>query len=86
MATDMQMDERIVDYLVLGPNTQDRKVLAKSVAMRATAVCKYLSGNREVLLKFWYTRTAEMEIDKKTRDILIHITLQEFMFVRNVYD
>ena len=26
MATAMQMDERIVDYLVLGPNSQDRKV------------------------------------------------------------
>ena len=36
----MQMDERIVDYLVLGPNTQDRKVSAKSVTMRAAALCK----------------------------------------------
>ena len=33
MATAMQMDEWIVDYLVLGPNNQDRKVPAKSVAM-----------------------------------------------------
>ena len=50
MATTMQMDERIVDYLVLGPNTQDRKVSAKSVTMRATALCKNLSGYRELLL------------------------------------
>ena len=52
MATAMQMDERIVDYLVLGPNTQDRKVSAKSVTMRATALCKNLSGYRELLLIF----------------------------------
>ena len=39
MATAMQMDERIVDYLVLGPNTQDRKVSRKSVNMRATENC-----------------------------------------------
>ena len=50
MATAMQMDERIIDYLVLGPNTQDRKVSAKSVTMRATALCKNLSGYRELLL------------------------------------
>ena len=36
MATAMQMDERIVDYLVLGPNNQDRKVSAKSMTMRGT--------------------------------------------------
>ena len=36
MATAMQMDERIVDYLVLGPNSQDRKVSAKSMTMRGT--------------------------------------------------
>ena len=36
MATAMQMDERIVDDLVLGPYTQDRKVSAKSMTMRGT--------------------------------------------------
>ena len=36
MATVMQMDERIVDYLVLDPNNQDRKVSAKSMTMRGT--------------------------------------------------
>ena len=36
MATAMQMDERITDYLVLGPNNQDRKVSAKSMTMRGT--------------------------------------------------
>ena len=36
MATAMQMDERIVDYLVLGPNSQDSKVSAKSMTMRGT--------------------------------------------------
>ena len=51
MVTAMQMDERSVDYLVLGPNNQDRKVSAKSVNMCATAQCKNLSGNRELLLK-----------------------------------
>ena len=54
MATAMQMDERIVDYLVLGPNTQDRKVSAKSVTMRATALCKNLSGYRELLLMSYH--------------------------------
>ena len=49
MATGMQIDERNVDYLVLGPNTQDRKVSAKSMTMRATALCKNLSGYRELL-------------------------------------
>ena len=51
MATAMQMDERSVDYLVLGPNNQDKKVSVKSVTMRATALCKNLSGYREWLLK-----------------------------------
>ena len=46
----MQMDESNIDYLVLGPNNQDRKVSAKSVTMRATALCKNLSGYRESLL------------------------------------
>ena len=36
MATAMQMDESIADYLVLGPNNQDRKVSAKSMTMRGT--------------------------------------------------
>ena len=50
MATAMQMDERSVAYLVLGPNNQDRKVSAKSVTMPATALCKTLNGYRELLL------------------------------------
>ena len=36
MATAMQMDDRIVDYLVLVPNNLDRKVSAKSMTMRGT--------------------------------------------------
>ena len=36
MATAMQMDERIVYYLVLGPNNKDRKVSAKSMTKRGT--------------------------------------------------
>ena len=36
MATAMQMDERIADYLVLGPNNQDRKVSAKLMTKRGT--------------------------------------------------
>ena len=36
MATAMQMDERNVDNLVLGPNSQDRRVSAKSMTMRGT--------------------------------------------------
>ena len=48
MATAMQMDERIADYLVLGPNIQDRKVSAKSMTMRGTTFFK--SAYRELLL------------------------------------
>ena len=51
MATGMHMDERSVDCLVLGHHDQDRKVLAKSVTMRAMTLCKNLSGYRELLLK-----------------------------------
>ena len=36
MATAMEMDERIVDCLVLGPNCQERKVSAKSMTVRGT--------------------------------------------------
>ena len=50
MATGMHMDERSVDCLVLGHHDQDRKVSAKSVAMRAMTLCKDLSGYRELLL------------------------------------
>ena len=50
MATGMHMDERGVDCLVLGHHDQDRKVSAKSVTMRAMALCKNLSGYRELLL------------------------------------
>ena len=50
MATGMCRDERSVDCLVLCHNKQNRKVSAKSVTMRATALCKDLSGYRELLL------------------------------------
>ena len=50
MATGMHMDERSIDCLVLGHHDQDRKVPAKSVTMRATPLCKNLSGYRELLL------------------------------------
>ena len=50
MATGMQMDERSIDYLVLGHHDQDRKVSAKSVTMRAMTLCKNLIGYRELLL------------------------------------
>ena len=36
MATGMHIDERSVDYLVLGHHNQDRKVSAKSMTMRGT--------------------------------------------------
>ena len=36
MATAMEMDEMIVDYLVFGHNIQDRKVSAKSMTMCGT--------------------------------------------------
>ena len=45
----MCRDKRSVDFLVLCHNKQDRKVSAKSVTMRATALCKNLSGYRELL-------------------------------------
>ena len=41
------MDERSVDCLFLGHHNQDRKVSAKSVAMRGTT---FLSAYRELLL------------------------------------
>ena len=50
MATGMHMDERSIDFLVLGHHDQDRKVSAKSVTMRAMTLCKNLSGYRELLL------------------------------------
>ena len=53
MATGMHSDERSVDCLVLCHHDQDRKVSAKSVTMRATTLCKILSGYRELLLKKW---------------------------------
>ena len=55
MATAMCRDERNVDYLVLCHNKQNRKVSAKSVTMRAIALCKYLSGYRELLLSHYYS-------------------------------
>ena len=50
MATGMHMDERSIDCLVLCHNDQDRNVSATSVTMRATTLCKNLSGYRELLL------------------------------------
>ena len=46
----MHKDERSVDCLVLCQHDQDRKVSAKLVTMRATTLCKNLSGYRELLL------------------------------------
>ena len=50
MAKVMCRDKRSVDFLVLCHNKRDRKVSAKSVTMRATALCKNLSGYTELLL------------------------------------
>ena len=50
MATDMDVDERNVDCMVLGHHDQGRKVSVKSVTMRAMTLCKNLSGYRESLL------------------------------------
>ena len=55
MATGMCRDERNVDCLALCRNKQNRKVSAKSVTMRATGLCKDLSGYREVLLSHYYS-------------------------------
>ena len=55
MATGMCRDERSVDCLVLCHNKQKRKVSAKSVTMRGTALCKDLSGYRELLLSHYYS-------------------------------
>ena len=44
-----------VDCLILGHHDQDRKVLAKSVTMRAMTLCKNLSGYRKLLLKPYQT-------------------------------
>ena len=50
MARGMCRDKRSVDCLVLCHNEQNRKVSVKSVTMQATALCKNLSGYRELLL------------------------------------
>ena len=55
MATGMCRDERSVDCFVLCHNKQNRKVSAKWVTMRATALCKDLSGYRELLLSHYYS-------------------------------
>ena len=55
MATGMCRDERSVDCLDLCHNKQNRKVSAKSVTMRATALCKDLSGYRALLLIHYYS-------------------------------
>ena len=55
MATGICRDERNVDCLVLYHNKQYWKVSAKSVTMRATALCKDLSGYRELLLSHYYS-------------------------------
>ena len=55
MATGVCQDERSVDCLVLCHNKQNSKVSAKSVTMRATALCKNLSGYREMLLSHYYS-------------------------------
>ena len=55
MATGICRDERSVDCLVLCHNKQNGKVSAKSVTMRAIALCKDLSGYRELLLSHYYS-------------------------------
>ena len=84
MATAMQMDERIVDYLVLGDNTQDRKVSAKSVTMRATALCKNLSGYRELLLIGFGTEAGEIIIiffrARRSYRFIIHSSRSQHAF------
>ena len=55
MVTGMCRDERSVDCLVLCHNKHSRKVSAKSATMRATALCKDLSGYRELLLSHYYS-------------------------------
>ena len=55
MATGMCRDERSVDCFVLCHNKQNKKVSAKWVTMRATALCKDLSGYRELLLSHYYS-------------------------------
>ena len=55
MATGMCRDERSADCLVLCHNKQNRKVSAKSMTMRATALHKDLSGYRELLLSHYYS-------------------------------
>ena len=55
MATGVCKDERNVDCLVLCHNKQKRKVSAKSVTMRTTALCKDFCGYRELLLSHYYS-------------------------------
>ena len=55
MPTGMCRDKRSVDCLVWCHNKQNKKVSAKSVTMRPTALCKDLSGYRELLLSHYYS-------------------------------
>ena len=50
MATGMHRDKRSIDSLVFCYHSQNRKGSAKSVTMRATTLCKNLSGYRELLI------------------------------------
>ena len=52
MATGVCKDERNADCLL--HNKQKRKVSAKSVTMRTTALCKDFCGYRELLLSHYY--------------------------------
>ena len=64
MATGMHMDKRNVDCLVLGHHDQDRRVLAKSVTMRAMTLCKNLSGYRELLLMVKWKKSKKKNQNK----------------------
>ena len=63
MATGMHMDKRNVDCLVLGHHDQDRRVLAKSVTMRAMTLCKNLSCYRELLLRTQCVLNEQLRLD-----------------------
>ena len=72
MATGMHRDKSSIDSLVFCHHNQNRKVSAKSVTMRATTLCKNLSGYRELLISI--NHDCEGGIENPSRGSPIGIT------------
>ena len=71
MATGVCRDERNVDCLVLCHNKQNRKISAKSVTMRATTLCKDLSGYRALLFSHYCLLIFDLDLHYFWKQLLI---------------